>query len=560
MTLRSGEVVRAERSRELVLAVVGHVGSGTSSVAKALRQALRQASNQGYDVHILKARDVIEEWVGHIEPHRLPQRPDQPTIEYTQKLQDCGDRMRQSDLAAIALQLIRKIRATRAEKQNRAADGSDAIYPDETPRAYIIDAIRHPAEVELFRSVYGYAFSLIGVVCDEGARRARLQQKFRRDGGIDAIAELMTRDAKAPEAHGQMVSKAFFLADIFVDNTIEHNSDGESALPVAESMRRVVSLLTEMGIQRPTPDETAMYHAYGAMMRSACLSRQVGCALIDKRGNILATGTNEAPRAGGGVYTDGDEIDHRCAYRKDKYCSNTREQNKIINAMFDGLKTQLNSILTEKLPQHLLELPGRANARGDIAAAVETVLGSATTHRLLTKALRDSRIGNLLEFSRAVHAEMDALLSAARKGISPVGARAFVTTFPCHYCARHLISAGVEEVQYIEPYPKSLAENLHSDAVTQSIDEWTSPSASVLDDPAELSRQDRTPKVLFRPFTGVAPRMYRRVFLEHRELKDPYTGELKLQPAAATGRPYLSRVSYAELEAKLVAECEPNHG
>ena len=70
---------------------------------------------------------------------------------------------------------------------------------------------------------------------------------------------------------------------------------------------------------------------------------------------------------------------------------------------------------------------------------------------------------------------MDALLSAGREGVSTVGTRLFVTTFPCHYCARHIVGAGVYEVQYIEPYPKSLALELHNDAIETNPFKWQPP-------------------------------------------------------------------------------------
>jgi deoxycytidylate deaminase len=148
---------------------------------------------------------------------------------------------------------------------------------------------------------------------------------------------------------------------------------------------------------------------------------------------VVATGTNEVPRAGGGVYgesVDNSESDGRCAYRLDTktgkhICRNTDRQNEIIEE------------LLEKIP----ELAGVTSER----------------KKLLHGEVRRTRVGGLFEFSRAVHAEMDALLSAARKGVSTIGCRLFVTTFPCHYCARHIVSAGVDEVQFIEPYPKSLA-------------------------------------------------------------------------------------------------------
>ena len=155
--------------------------------------------------------------------------------------------------------------------------------------------------------------------------------------------------------------------------------------------------------------------------------------------------------------------------------------------------------------------------------------------------IRKGRVGDLIEFSRAVHAEMDAVLSAGREGISTIGTRLYVTTFPCHYCARHLVSAGVDEVQFIEPYPKSQALGLHADAIQLEATDWLPPS------------QGGT-KVLFRPFVGVAPRLYERAFLKDRELKNADTGNI------ASGSPewgtpwHLRAVGYPELEAALVKQ------
>ena len=152
--------------------------------------------------------------------------------------------------------------------------------------------------------------------------------------------------------------------------------------------------------------------------------------------------------------------------------------------------------------------------------------------------LRDSPIGSLLEFSRAVHAEMDALLSASRQGISPVGTRLFVTTYPCHYCARHLVAAGVDEVQYVEPYPKSQALDLHDDAIQNRSKGWVPPSLG-------------GKKVLFRPFSGVAPRLFGRAFRKDRDLKDKETGLIQIG-LPQWGDPWLLRAaSYVQLEAAL---------
>jgi deoxycytidylate deaminase len=64
---------------------------------------------------------------------------------------------------------------------------------------------------------------------------------------------------------------------------------------------------------------------------------------------------------------------------------------------------------------------------------------------------------------------MHAILGASRiAGDRVLGGKIYITTYPCHSCARHLIAAGISEIHYIEPYRKSQAIRLHSDALTES--------------------------------------------------------------------------------------------
>ena len=80
-------------------------------------------------------------------------------------------------------------------------------------------------------------------------------------------------------------------------------------------------------------------------------------------------------------------------------------------------------------------------------------------------ALRNTKIFEITEYGRAVHAEMNALLNCASTGVSPKEGTLFTTAFPCHNCTRHIIAAGISRVVYIEPYPKSRAIDLHGDAI-----------------------------------------------------------------------------------------------
>ena len=411
--------------------------------------------------------------------------------------------------------------------QGAVAEPDKPVIPDGRPRAFVMDSIRHPAEVGLLRRIYGDAFVLIGVVSEHDERLQRISGKYE-DAGEASAKKFMQRDSKAPEKHGQRVSDAFHLSDFFVDNTEKRILKDNKPNPkweVSQDLERLTMLVTHAAVARPTTAETAMHAAAGAAMRSACMSRQVGAALVDRDGDLIATGTNEAPKAGGGVYGSGfiaDEADHRCVYGN-KYCSNTTNQKQIAEELFEEI---LGDDPRAKDPEF------RANS---------------------LKRIRGGRIGDLLEFSRAVHAEMDALLSAGRMGKGTIATRLFVTTFPCHYCARHIVSAGVDEVQFIEPYPKSQALTLHRDSIQFEMgrDGWEAPSQIHID-----GKSGRMPerRVLFRPFTGVAPRMYRRAFEKDRELKNAMTGAIQIQDPD-WGTPYdLSTKSYAELETALTKD------
>lgn len=514
-------LVLKHAANEFVFAVVGHVGSGTSEIAESLRDSLSEQTLPGgaFEVQILKARDVIGDWAR--ENGQSVPNDGKHTLDRTIRLQDLGDALRgrtttegDRDFPAVARRLILKIRECRAASVGQNVTNMDPVLPDGRRRAYILDSLRHPAEVHLLRHVYQDAFVLIGVVCEENNRLDRLRKKYPEAGDI-RLRAFMKRDAEASERHGQHVADTFHLSDFFVDNTTDRVLEHKEPNPdwdTNEKLNRLVKIVSHSSIVRPEMSEVAMHHAYGAMMQSACLSRQVGAALVDKAGNVVATGTNEVPRAGGGVYGESfisGAADDRCAFRRPdgrKYCSNTREQNHIIEELITGIP-ELNALPSERRSALLLEL-------------------------------RKTRIGGLLEFSRAVHAEMDALLSASRQGISPVGTRLFVTTFPCHYCARHLVTAGVDEVQYIEPYPKSQALDLHDDAIQITAKGWLPPSQG-------------GKKVLFRPFSGVAPRLFGRAFLKDRDLKDKESGLIDIG-APAWGTPWhLRRASYVELEAAL---------
>ena len=79
--------------------------------------------------------------------------------------------------------------------------------------------------------------------------------------------------------------------------------------------------------------------------------------------------------------------------------------------------------------------------------------------------LNRSGLGEITEYGRIVHAEMEALLACSRMGVSPKGGTLYATTYPCHNCAKHIIASGIKRVVFVEPYEKSKALQLHDDSL-----------------------------------------------------------------------------------------------
>ncbi|MGE4419349.1 MAG: cytidine/deoxycytidylate deaminase family protein [Sulfurimonas sp.] len=63
-----------------------------------------------------------------------------------------------------------------------------------------------------------------------------------------------------------------------------------------------------------------------------------------------------------------------------------------------------------------------------------------------------------------IHAEMNAIIWAARKGISIEGATIYVTLEPCSECSKNIIASGIKRIVYLKPY-----EHNHSAIISKFI-------------------------------------------------------------------------------------------
>ena len=462
---------------ELVLGIVGAVGADLQSFDKILRQRI---SLFNYKANPIRLSEFLEEIDLGIKLKKSPEAARLDTY------MTAGNKARELEERGNILALYA------AHKINSARKGDHEPQPR---TVHIIRSLKHPDEVRALRQIYGGGFFLIGVFATEKERVAYLTEDL---GCTPAEAKkLMKRDEDEQKKFGQKTRDTFQLADVFI--------------PVSQKdpLWRFLDLVFGTPSETPTKDEYAMFLAFSAALRSADLSRQVGAVIMSANGEIIATGANDVPKSGGGLYWPGkgDQRD----WKRGRDENEKRRDTLIIEVMkkFDSQSEKEAELLNR----------GR-----------ELFAGSA--------------LMDIMEFGRAVHAEMEALLSAARSGISPVDGTLYTTTFPCHNCAKHIVAAGIRRVVYVEPFPKSRAVDLHGDSITLT---------------------DSKNKVKFEPFSGIGPRRFFDLFSmglsSGSKIERKQNGEaVKFERSSAQLRVPMLPTSYIEREEVVMIELAIEEG
>jgi deoxycytidylate deaminase len=527
---------------ELIVGLVGAVGTDLDLVSADLVFALNE---YGYKTHEIRLSELLGDLNWDV------QLPEKPLDKHIWTHMDAGNKLRfcweRGD--AMALLATAEIAAVRGENQTETYEEDDRPLPLDR-FAFILRSLKHPKEVELLRSVYGNRFVLIAAYAPEEIRREalteRLKKEWRSEEPSDwfkTVDQLMDRDEAetepapeglsslklalcstdkeepAEESDGDEVEDADSTddgnseagTDESLDGdtegsrskeekprTAEEAAGGDPAIPqriwgqnlrdtfhradffvdaredvgLRDAIERVVAILFSHPFKTPKKDEYGLFAAAGAARQSAELGRQVGAAIATPEGEVVALGSNEVPKAGGGVYWENGEEETDCGIEE----GDGREFRNEIDTNDDMKREIALEIIEELNKENFLRDAGESQAPALLAA------------------LERTRLGDLIEFGRAVHAEMTALMDAARRGVPVKGCTLYTTTFPCHNCARHIVAAGIKRVVYVAPYAKSQAQLLHGDAI---------------DFAKAKPRQDA---VQFEPFVGVSPRRYLDLF------------------------------------------------
>ncbi|RAW96416.1 cytidine deaminase [Photorhabdus sp. S8-52] len=420
---------------EIVIGLVGAVGTDLDIIKDSITQKLNAFR---YDVQEIRISSEIISVLRDI-----PSTKD--NYERISCLMSEGNYLREisQDNSILALAAVAEINKRREKKR--------FLSIPSIRRAYIIHSLKHPDEVNALREIYANGFFLIGVYTSEFQRLRNLTV----DKCIDEVKarELINRDSDEGNKWGQHTRDTYELSDFFVSYDGNKNRTDNN-------IWRILDLIFGNPYVTPTFDEYAMFMAFSASLRSGDLSRQVG-AVLTKDKSIISTGANDVPRFGGGLYWPdyvGDIIEDAENGRDYKIGedSNAKQKRLIIEDILKDIVDEKKEVFKEYLLQ--------------------------------------SKIKDITEYGRVVHAEMEAILACARSNISTHNGILYCTTFPCHNCAKHIVASGIRRVVYIEPYPKSKAFDFHVDSISTPEDESSDN------------------KVIFEPFVGVGPRCFFNLF------------------------------------------------
>jgi deoxycytidylate deaminase len=283
---------------------------------------------------------------------------------------------------------------------------------------FVIEAFRNPYEVEYFKRRYRefYLVCINRLASDRRKVLASLSPKFgakleKREKGK------LIPDKRKDNIHDWVTSQNIDECAQKADYFIQNYSDKKKSCPpqLLYHLARLICLTKYPGCIPPTKDERSMQVAMSARQNSGCLSRHVGAVVTDDRGFILGVGWNDTP---GGQVPCSLRTAHQLLNNPDKHTFSEYERSIEFVEHIRARNLGLNPFCFK---EELAAIRGLSNGA---------------------------------EFTRAVHAEENALLQAARHGTDMLReSHLYTTDSPCTLCAKKAYQMGVKRIVYIEEYP-----------------------------------------------------------------------------------------------------------
>lgn len=387
------------------------------------------------------------------------------SLEYFLKMQICSELRKTKSNGILVNTIINSIKKERNKNRTKKTI------------VYLVDQLKNLGEYKVLSHVYGLNYLQISLFSNEKERDQNLKERFEPDAELEkkydekSLTSLIFNKIKvkgkpvnkffsrktvsnwvkdylnvilSDSSHrlilkdfieidielldkksGQQVSDLFHKSHYFINLDLPKNN-------IENEISKFVNLLTGQHKEYPTQDEFGMCLAYQASVRSNFPGgRHVGAAIVSSQGEVISVASIRAPAKSSNP-TRKDQNKVEPGY--DKYY-------KKIDSWSDFIK----SITTSN---------NKKDNKIKLNAAAKNNLSD------INKFLK-----SILDFHPCTHAEISAIIDAAKLGVTVREAILYTTTFPCHLCAKDIINAGISRVVYLEAYPKSKNKELYPDLI-----------------------------------------------------------------------------------------------
>lgn len=231
---------------------------------------------------------------------------------------------------------VTRERLIEAGRQLRA-DYEPAVLAERTlarltpNKNYVIDSIRHPAEVEALKSRTGFVLVSVEAPLEVRFERNRQRAREAEPMTLEAFRRVEEAELENPDLEGQQILRCEKLADYILvnDSTVE---------VFHERVDQLVRTLLQ-GSTRPGWDEYFMNIAQVVASRSNCIKRKVAAVVVKDR-RIISTGYNGTPRGTRNCNEGGcprcNELAPAGTALEECLCSHA-EENAITQAAYHGI-------------------------------------------------------------------------------------------------------------------------------------------------------------------------------------------------------------------------------
>ena len=174
---RATQGLAAVSGPELVFGLIGAVGTDLSQVSQALSQHLERVGYESHEIRVSSLLHSLDRYQNLANPGSSSEY--QRIKEHMNAGSDLRALVEQGDvLALMTVSWIRNLR--RQHGQGPETDRERTPLPR---TAYIVRSIKHPAEINAFRDIYGRAFFLVSAYSPRGKRVSSLASHIAESEG-----------------------------------------------------------------------------------------------------------------------------------------------------------------------------------------------------------------------------------------------------------------------------------------------------------------------------------------------------------------------------------------